>query len=178
MTLGYDVGPSDASLVLDSTGTPDMESLRAKYSQPREALRAQVNSAPQSSGHNVSAAQSAAMASIETSQRLNDIHMCQQCQAFGVIKVQYGYRVIDEQCPACGGEGIVRAGQGKPASDELKEKVAQVEALIEQVEDLDELERLEEALTKRSLKALNAVLKPSDKPSGGAAAAPAEGQVV
>ena len=47
------------------------------------------------------------------------------------------------------------------ASEELQEKVARVEALIADADSLEELERYEAALKKRTLKALNEVLEPS-----------------
>ena len=90
--------------------------------------------------------------------RLSDIVMCQACQALGLFKKHYGYRVIDEECQTCGGEGVLRKGQAKYASDELKQKVKRVEAMVDECDDIDELERLEAALNKRTLAALDAVL--------------------
>jgi hypothetical protein len=136
-----------------------LDQLRTKYSRPREEILAEVQANPQPGSNPAAAALS------DANSRLNDITMCSQCQAQGVVKKQYGFRVIDEQCESCGGEGIIRRGQSKPASEELREKVKRVEALIAEAEDLDELERLEAALQQRSLKALNAVLKlpPNDE---------------
>ena len=66
--------------------------------------------------------------------------------------------VIDEVCSHCDGEGCFVKGQ-KKASQDLKDKVREVEALIADCEDLDQLERLDEALKARTIPALDAVLK-------------------
>ena len=57
---------------------------------------------------------------------------------------------------------------------ELKQKVRQVEAMVAASEDLDELERLEAALKKRTIAALDAVLKTAPPDMTPAAAAPEE----
>ena len=142
-------------------GEIDMEALRAKYSRPRDELRAELARAQPAVGG--AAAPKGAMAD-----RLNDLVMCSQCQALGIVKRQYGFRVIDEQCEGCDGEGVIRKGLGKLASAELREKVQKVEALIADCEDLDELERLEAALTKKTLKALDEVLNARSGSAGGA----------
>ena len=62
-------------------------------------------------------------------------------------------------CENCNGEGCFVRGEGKKASMELKEKMRKVEALIAEASDLEELERLEAALQKKSIKDLDAILK-------------------
>lgn len=123
----------------------DMEALRKKYSRPREELMKEVN----------------AKCGVDSSMEKNmtQIIMCQACQAHGTVKKQYGFRVLEEVCEQCDGEGCLIKGQGKKASAELKEKARQVEDLIEACEDLDELEKLEEALKQRTHQALDKVLK-------------------
>ena len=152
----------------------DMEALRSKYSRPREVVAAEA-AQKQTTALGGSASDAKAMA--EAYDKLSDIVMCQGCQALGTVKKQYGYRVIDEECNLCDGEGVVRKGQAKYASAELKQKVRQVEALVASSEDLDELERLESALKKRTIAALDAVLKtatPPPEPTPTAAAAEEE----
>ena len=119
----------------------DMDALRAKYSRPREVLLAEARQAQAQSG--LSSGKQEGMAAIAASyDKLQDIVMCQACQALGTVKKQYGYRVIDEQCSMCEGEGVIRKGHAKLASEELKKKVRQVEAMVDECDDLDELERL------------------------------------
>ena len=62
-------------------------------------------------------------------------------QAQGIIKRQYGHRVMDEVCSACDGEGCIVT---KPPT--LEQKTAKVEALIASAESLEDLERYEAAL--------------------------------
>ena len=128
-------------------GEVDMDALRKKYSRPREELvaeaKAKYGDQPQE-------------AKVSP---LNEVIMCMACQAHGTVKRQYGFRVIDEVCEQCDGEGCFIKGQGKKASGELRDKVRQVENLIAAAEDLDELERLEAALKKRTIPALDEVLK-------------------
>ena len=40
-------------------------------------------------------------------QQLSNVKMCVVCQAQGTVKRQYGFRVMDEQCENCNGEGSV-----------------------------------------------------------------------
>ena len=134
----------------------DMDALRAKYSRPREELAAEQRAKDAANPvRNASGRSEATQAAYD---RLSDIVMCQACQALGIVKKHYGYRVIDEECQTCGGEGVLRKGQAKYASDELKQKVKRVEAMVDECDDIDELERLEAALNKRTLAALDAVL--------------------
>jgi len=150
----------------------DMDALRAKYSRPREQILAeQQQKDRQASGAGYAKGAPPAKVGYDS---LSDIVMCQACQALGTLKKQYGFRVMDEVCEMCDGEGVIRKGQMKLASDELKKKVRQVEALIEHVDDLDLLERYEAALQKRTIEALNAVLSPPPTPAGTPAAAEAE----
>lgn len=62
-------------------------------------------------------------------------------------------------CEKCDGEGCFVKGAGKKASAELKDKVRQVERLVADCEELDQLEKLEDALKKGTVAALDAVLK-------------------
>lgn len=123
---------------------PNADALREKYSRPRDELRAEA------------AAKPVAPSSAMTEQ--SNVIMCQECQASGIIKRQYGYRVIDEQCDTCNGEGMIYRNGCGPAGEELIAKVKRVEELIAVADDLDELDRLEAALKERSLKALDAAL--------------------
>ena len=96
-----------------------------------------------------------------------------------VIEVAFGIGMAEVDGggdgSACDGEGVLRKGQAKLASDELKRKVKMVEAMIADVDDLAELEHLEAALTKRTVAALDEVLPKSQPPALEApAAAPAE----
>jgi len=127
----------------------DIEALRKKYSRPRHELEAEAKAKYGNRGDVLS----------QQEAKMTEVTMCPQCQAAGTIKKQYGFRVIDEVCPNCDGEGCFVKGRGKKASAELKDKVKAVEALVAECEDLDELEKLEAALTKNSMEALDAVLK-------------------
>ena len=143
----FDIAPNADDAIDDV----DMERLRAKYSRPREQLVAEANAKGYGNAE--------PMKAFNQSDQLADIVMCGQCSAMGTVKKQYGYRVIEEQCETCGGEGVLKKGLAKKASDELKAKCKRVEALVEACEDLDELEKLEEALSKKTAEALDAVLK-------------------
>jgi len=134
-------------------GLSDVNALRAKYSGDRDKLKEEYDSAVKMKQSNVPAAVDV------TSQLRNPVIMCQACQAHGIVKKHYGYRVMDEQCETCGGEGMI-IQKPKVASEELQEKVARVEALIEEADNLEDLERFEAALKERTLKALSAVLEP------------------
>jgi hypothetical protein len=128
----------------------DIDELRKKYSRPRDELRAEAaNTCIPELKPEVKQALNAELK--------HPIIMCQQCQAHGIIKKQYGYRVIDEQCDKCGGEGVI-VMKPKLASEELQEKAARVEAMIDEAESLEELERLEAALKERTISALDSVL--------------------
>ena len=50
---------------------------------------------------------------------LNEVIMCMACQAHGTVKRQYGFRVIDEVCEQCDGEGCFIKGQGKKALENI-----------------------------------------------------------
>lgn len=128
--------------------TIDVEALRAKYSGDRKQLRTEYD-------HSLAQKKSnSASRDIGMGQALpNPVLMCQACQALGIVKKQYGYRVMDEQCERCGGEGVITQ-KPKPANEELQEKIKRVEALIEASDDLNELEQLEAALKERTLTAL------------------------
>jgi len=137
----------------------DIEALRAKYSRPREVLLAEARAKEARDGTPLQAAAGLRADKVANLDKLNEIVMCQACQALGTVKKQYGFRVLDEECGTCGGEGIIRKGQSKLASEELCEKVKRVEALVAAATDLEELERLEAALNERTLSSLDAVLR-------------------
>ena len=69
-------------------------------------------------------------------QQLSNVKMCMMCQAQGTVKRQYGFRVMDEQCENCNGEGCIIT---RPPS--TADKIAKVEALIASATDLDSLQR-------------------------------------
>lgn len=132
---------------MTAVNTLSEEELRAKYAQPRNVLEEQL-------GNEMPPAKPASAADYD---KLADVKICQACDAQGVVKVQYGYRVMDQVCEQCDGEGcIIRGGAkntveetatgGVIASEETAEKVRQIEQMIEETGDLDELERLEAAL--------------------------------
>jgi len=127
----------------------DIEKLRQKYSRPRSELQAEAQAKYGDGGDIFS----------KHEDNMTQVIMCQACQAHGTVKRQYGYRVLDEVCENCNGEGCFVQGQGKKASLELKESVKKVEELIANCEDLEELEKLEEALKQRTPAAIEAVLK-------------------
>ena len=133
----------------------DLAALKAKYSRPRAELERELQQTEMGM-RGAAAKQGSSMQ--QSYDKLTDIVMCGNCQAMGTIKKQYGFRVMDEQCSVCDGEGVIRKGQAKLASAELRAKVKRVEAMVGECEDLDELERLEEALKKRTPQALDAVL--------------------
>jgi hypothetical protein len=74
-------------------------------------------------------------------QQLSNVKMCVVCQAQGTVKRQYGFRVMDEQCENCNGEGCIIT---RPPS--TADKIAKVEALIASATDLESLQRYEDAL--------------------------------
>ena len=82
---------------------------------------------------------------------LDAMKMCATCQAHGIVKVQYGYRVMDQVCETCKGEGVLVNGKpiehaGVDADSDPGNRRRRLERLIELIErcdDLDELERLE-----------------------------------
>ena len=146
-----------------------MEALRAKYSRPREQLVAEANSTMARGGGPKAAAPFGGQ-----SDALADIIMCQACGAMGTVKKQYGFRVMDEQCEKCNGEGVIKKGLAKTASQALKDKVRKVEEMIATADDLVELERLEAALQKKTEAALDEVIKAAE-PAEAAAATIAAG---
>ena len=125
---------------------PQADALRAKYAAAgRDAARAQA------------AASASPMAGAAAGKKLVEVKICHACQAHGTVKRQYGYRVIDEVCEVCGGEGCI-TNKPKPASEELARKIRRVEALVATAEDLEALEALEAALKAKTIPALDAVL--------------------
>ena len=129
------------------------EELRAKWSRPREEIEADLKRNPPQPNKALAAAN-----------ELPSMRICPDCQAHGVRKVQYGFRVMDEVCERCGGEGVLAPPKPEPEldddgaepeppplDDEAAAKVAQVEALVAKATSLDELERLEAALRSGNL---------------------------
>ena len=98
------------------------DELREKYSRP-QALPV----APRAS---------------ETS-TLDSVKICPTCQAQGLIKQQYGYRVMDLVCPTCDGEGCIVSGRQKRAAATERQRL---EAAINSCTDLDVLDKLEAAM--------------------------------
>jgi len=133
----------------------DMEALHKKYSRPREELVAEAQAKFGPGG--ITGAKAAADVKLA-----KEVIICSSCQAAGTLKKQYGYRVIDEVCADCDGDGCYVKGE-KRAGMELREKVAQVERLVAACEDLDELEALDAALQTRTIKALDEVLTATRK---------------
>jgi len=150
------MGSEDVAVRPRDTDNIDIEKLRAKYSGDRNQLREDYEAAARMKQSNVPANMDLGMGK----DLPNPVVMCQACQALGTIKKQYGYRVMEEVCERCGGEGMI-IQKPKVASEELLEKVARVEALIGEADSLEELERLEEALKERTINALDAVLEPA-----------------
>lgn len=122
-----------------SEGEVDVEALRAKYSQPgyREQL---VKEGVRTSGGAPNAQHTPA------EDKLSKIRICQRCQAMGYVKREYNYRVMQEQCPDCGGEGLLGTKQpSQEVTDDAarRRRITALEAAIataESVEELDELE--------------------------------------
>lgn len=74
---------------------------------------------------------------------LSHIKMCAVCQAHGIVKKQYGYRVIDEECEECGGEGVVPVMQMAISAEVSIERLTR---RIAECDSLDKLEQLGEQL--------------------------------
>ncbi|KAL1524292.1 hypothetical protein AB1Y20_019195 [Prymnesium parvum] len=140
-----------------TTGEIDVEALRSKYSGDRDQLRAEYDAAVSKK-----AASKAGRGTGAGPELPNPVLMCHACQAHGIVKKQYGYRVMDETCDRCGGEGMI-IQKPRPASEELKAKMARVEALIGEADSLEELERLEAALKERTIEALESALASTNK---------------
>ena len=81
--------------------------------------------------------------------KLTNVKICQACQALGTIKRVYEFRVMEEVCEACNGEGCII---NKPLT--TVEKIAKVEALIASATDLESLQRYEDALRSGKLDAV------------------------
>lgn len=115
------------------------EELKAKWSRPRAEIEADLARNPP-----------APNSALQAAQELPSVRICPDCQAHGVRKVQYGYRVMDEVCDRCEGDGYLKPP--KPEADDDDDdaaKVAQIEDLIANASSLDELDRLEAALKSR-----------------------------
>ena len=116
------------------------EELKAKWSRPRAEIEADLARNPP-----------APNSALQAAQELPSVRICPDCQAHGVRKVQYGYRVMDQVCETCKGEGVLVNGKpiehaGVDADSDPGNRRRRLERLIELIErcdDLDELERLE-----------------------------------
>ena len=69
------------------------EELKAKWSRPRAEIEADLARNPP-----------APNSALQAAQELPSVRICPDCQAHGVRKVQYGYRVMDEVCDRCEGD--------------------------------------------------------------------------
>ena len=123
----------------------DFEKLRAKYNAPGYKEKLLSDAAAEQSAP----AKPAARAPDAISQ----IRICQTCNALGYVTKSYHFRVLQEGCTTCGGEGLI--GTKKPSADltsehMLKQRITQLEAAIAAAESLEELEALESEL--RSLR--------------------------
>lgn len=113
------------------------EQIHAKWADPRHRETARTSTIPASS------------APSSAYDKLADVKICAACQAQGIIKVQYGYRVMDQVCEQCDGEGCIHPKQKK--RDEVRkmttaEKVERVQKLIQDADSLADLDRYEAAL--------------------------------
>merc|ERR1719152_645440 len=125
-----------------AAGDIDVEALRRKYSQPREVLQAQMKGKGTSPETSLPAS--------VTGELPVPVHICRHCQAAGIVKKQYGFRVIDEQCEACQGEGVI-VHRPKPATADFVAKIEKVEELVQHASSLSELDELEAALRSGNL---------------------------
>ena len=124
------------------------EELKAKWSRPRAEIEADLARNPP-----------APNSALQAAQELPSVRICPDCQAHGVRKVQYGYRVMDEVCDRCEGDGYLKPPKPEAEDEDADAaKVAQIEALIADASSLDELDRLEAALKSRDY---DSVLAPS-----------------
>ncbi|KAJ1635114.1 hypothetical protein T492DRAFT_969192 [Pavlovales sp. CCMP2436] len=121
----------------------DLEQLRAKYAQPgiREQLAKEQAGALRAGGAVDAAGED----------KLSKIRICMRCQAMGTVTKQYGYRVMQETCTDCNGEGMLGMRQPAPeltGEHARKQRITQLEASIASVDSLDELNELEVELRK------------------------------
>ena len=82
------------------------EELKAKWSRPRAEIEADLARNPP-----------APNSALQAAQELPSVRICPDCQAHGVRTVQYGYRVRDEVCDRCEGDGYLTPP--KPEADEV-----------------------------------------------------------
>eukprot|EP00320_Phaeocystis_rex_P021361 CAMPEP_0119081958 /NCGR_PEP_ID=MMETSP1178-20130426/119102_1 /TAXON_ID=33656 /ORGANISM="unid sp, Strain CCMP2000" /LENGTH=141 /DNA_ID=CAMNT_0007064697 /DNA_START=32 /DNA_END=457 /DNA_ORIENTATION=- len=126
----------DPTMAMDERAEEE-DRLRAKWSKPRAAATEQG-----SANEPTPAVSKDQRARINAGlDKLNSVKMCMQCQAQGIVKRQYGHRVMDEVCGACDGEGCIVT---RPPS--TAEKIARVEALVAGATNLECLQRYEDAL--------------------------------
>jgi DnaJ-class molecular chaperone len=118
----------------------EYDRLRAKYAEPgyHAQLRSKDsgNAAPRQPGG-------------ASEDKLSKIRICGSCQAMGYVTKQYGYRVLQECCPECNGEGLLGTTQpadATTADHARRQRITQLEASIASADSLDELEKLEAEL--------------------------------
>ena len=75
-------------MAVDQRATEE-DRLRAKWSDPQAAA-----------GVPPAASKGGPVQQREGLDKLNNVKMCMQCQAQGMVKRQYGFRVMDERCEA------------------------------------------------------------------------------
>lgn len=120
----------------------DYEKLRAKYNAPGFKEKLLSDAAAEQSAPSKPAAG-------RTPDAISQIRICQTCNAMGYVTKSYGFRVLQEGCTTCGGEGLI--GTKKPSADStsehmLKQRITQLEAAITAADSLEELETLEAEL--------------------------------
>merc|ERR1711948_129780 len=109
-----DVSTKEATPMAVGSAELSADTLRAKYSQPRDEIVAKsARAAPGKPAQGLSA---------DANDRLSKVKICSACNANGTIKRQYGYRVMDEVCEKCDGEGCIIENP-KQASPETMEKI-------------------------------------------------------
>jgi hypothetical protein len=117
---------------------PTTEELRAKWSQPKPMLQ----DARRPDG---------AAAPGKVSEGLNRVKVCPGCHAQGTVKIQSGFRVMDQVCEMCGGEGCLVDGKRtvdpvEKAKREEDAKLARVVSMLAEIEDVSVLDAVEAKL--------------------------------
>ncbi|KAG8465149.1 hypothetical protein KFE25_012512 [Diacronema lutheri] len=115
----------------------EYDDLLAKYSRPGAMAQLAVEQAGVPRHNSVA------------EDKLSKIRICGTCQAMGHVTKQYGYRVLQERCTECDGEGLIGAKQptdALSAEHARKQRITQLEAAIREAESLEALEQLEAEL--------------------------------
>lgn len=134
---------------------PTTEQLRAKWSQPKPMLE------DARKVHGTAAAE-------KVSEGLDRVKVCPGCHAQGTIKTQSGFRVMDQVCEMCGGEGCLVDGK-KPmdpvekARKKEDEKLARVVSLLAEIEDVEVLDAVEAKLRAMDVDGALALAQPSSQ---------------